>query len=325
MGAETPVQAAVAVDFAAIAKEASALEEPGASTETPAAPTEVAAVPPVEGEPVKPVEAPVEKKVEPAKTEKSSLEVNFEKLVAKQQEFRKETEASKPGIELANTLGVQNAQALAKALVTRNPLDALAAIGFSYKDVADAVIGKGGGEKKPVPKPGEAPPKPEQPQEVNLPPQVQEMLREHQQMKAERQRQSVEAEIKKVVTENAGKLKLVSGLDAVGEVTNVLEEMYARGGFPQGSTPQEIIRIAAEEAETRLARQKERWSKVLTPAEKPATVPPKATETPKQPAQDGGGQTLTNDLAAAAGSPPSTAFDLEATLKQLKDDPFLTK
>lgn len=327
-----PAQTEAPVDYAAIAKAAKAIPEPTAE-ELEAAKrqkTETGGEDMGEGDedeaPATPAAkaAPPAKPVEPPPAQKSELEVSFEKLVAKQQELRKETEVAKPGIELANTIGVQNAQALAKAIVSKNPLDALAAIGFSYTDVANAVIGKGG-EKKPV-----APQKPpEQEQPKNAPqrdPEVEAMLREHRAQKARQEQQAVETKIRELVKANP-KLELVNKLEAgTGEVVRVIEEMFARGGgkFPT-STIEETIRIAAEEAESRLLRQKEQWSKVLTVGEKAATVPPTtATETPK-PAQDGGGKTLTNSLSAPAGSAPSADFDIEAVISKFKNDPNLPR
>lgn len=328
-----PAQAEASVDYAAIAKAAKAIPEPTAEeleaakrqkTETGGEDTgegdedEAPAVPPA-------AKTTPEKPVEPPPAQKSELEVSFEKLVAKQQELRKEAEVAKPGIELANTIGVQNAQALAKAIVSKNPLDALAAIGFSYTDVANAVIGKGG-EKKPAAP--QKPPEQEQPKN-GVPvrdPEVEAMLREHRAQKARQEQQAVESKIRELVKANP-KLELVNKLDAgTGEVVRVIEEMFVRGGgkFPT-STIEETIRIAAEEAESRLLRQKEQWSKVLTVGEKAATVSPTtATETPK-PAQDGGGKTLTNSLSAPAGSAPSADFDIEAVISKFKNDPNLPR
>jgi hypothetical protein len=309
---------ATPIDYAAIAKDTSALEEAQESetSETPAEPAKAA-----EGEaPAKPTEAakPAEPKAEePAK---SDLELNFEKLVRKQSEFRKEVDEAKPGIELTKVIGAPSAQALNKAIAMKDPLSALAAIGFSVKDVTNAFIG---GEKPKAPvKPAEKPA--DAPAQSTLPPEVQEMLNEHKQMKATAQRQAVGNEIKRVVGEGKEKFPLLTNLEAFEEVNVVIEEMYSRGGFPQGASPQEVIRIAAEEAESRLGRQKAKWSKVLTPAAAGATVPPKAPETPKQPAQESGGQT-NKPAAVPAGSPSHAGFDREAAIAELKNDPFLLK
>jgi len=312
MGTENSPTPAVSEvpDYAAIAK---GMDAP---TEAPAEQKPVEAAP-------APVEKPAEQKPpEPPKTDEKPdfTEKGFEKLVLKQQELRKATEAAKPGIELANMLGAPNAQALAKALATKDPLAALAALGISYGEVARAITGAG---KPPEQKPAEQ--KPPEPQAMKLPPEVEEMMRDYKQMKANQQRAQLDSEIKRVVGLNAAKLKLVTGLEATDSVWEVLNEMHARGGFPSTDI-EENIRIAAEEAEARLTKQSARWSKVLTPAQEAAqNQVARATETPASPASDGGGKTLNNRLTAPAANPAPTTFDPEEIIQQLAKDPNLRK
>lgn len=267
----------------------------------------------------KPVEKPVEAKPEgeekpkgeekPAeKGEGDPFKRGFEQLVKQQKELREAREASKHGFELAEVVSPAQAAALKTALAKGDKLGVMNALGISYTDIASAMVGASKGE---APKPPAEKPQEEQKPVAVLPPEVQEVVAAYKQMQAQQQKQTIDTAIKDVITKNATKLKHVAGLEAVDEVSAVLEEMYRRAGGLPSNDPVENIRIAAEEAESRLARQAARWSKVLTPATDSATIPSgKAPVTPVSPAQSSGGKTLTNKLGAPAPSTtPSDNLD----------------
>lgn len=279
----------------------------------------------------KPVESKDEKKEEPKSEEKPKAEEpkgddepfknGFEKLVKAQKQFRDEKEAAKHGFELAEVVTPSQAAALKAALAKGDKLGVMTALGISYTDIAQAVVGASKGE---APKPPAQPAK-ETPAEQarrialeNLPPEVQQIVQAYNKSQQLATEQQVKSAIKEVITAHAPKLKHVAGLEAVDEVSAVMEEMFQRaGGFPSDD-PREVIRIAAEEAELRLSRQAQKWAKVLTPSGESATIPTsKAPVTPDSPAQSSGGKTLTNNLGASASRPSPAALDPESLYRDI--------
>jgi len=318
--AETPSSPA-AIDYSAIANEM--------PSEAPAEPASEKKPAPVESSPAteaKPEEKPAEAKQEEAPGDDNPFKSGFEKLVKQQKELREQREAAKHGFELAEVVSPAQALALKTALSKGDKLGVMTALGISYTDIAQAVVGASKGEPpKPPAQPAKESPA-EQAQRIaleSLPPQVQEVVTAYKRQQQVAVEQQVKSAIKEVITAHASKLKHVSGLEAVEEVSAVMEEMFARaGGFPSND-PRENIRIAAEEAELRLARQAQRWAKVLTPAEESQNIPAsKAPVKPDSPAQSSGGKTLTNNLGAVASkSPPlnteSLIRDIASELSKL--------
>lgn len=308
---------AASIDYADIAK--------GFPVEEAAAPEKKVEAEPEERKPEEPKtdekkeEPKVEEKKEEAKAEDEPFKNGFEKLVRAQKQFRDEREAAKHGFELADIVTPAQAASLKAALVKGDKLGVMTALGISYTDIAQAVVGASKGEA----------PKPVQPKETpaeqakrialeSLPPEVQQVVQAYGRMQAQQTEQQVKAAIKEVITAHAPKLKHVAGLDAIDEVSAVLEEMFSRTGGLPSEDPRETIRIAAEEAELRLSRQASRWAKVLTPAGTSATIPAsKAPVTPDSPAQSSGGKTLTNGLGASASRSPPAALDPESLYRDI--------
>ena len=309
-----------AIDYSAIAKEAVAVEK-NADQQLQQQGEQAPKVNDV-GEPV--VEQPkteAAKPVEVVAEEPAFVKKGFEQLVKKQAEFRETTEKSKHGIELAQVLDAPKAAALKAALEKKDVLGTLSALGISYTDVAHAISGvKGKPPEKTPEKPAERP---------QTDPEIESMKATFRAAQQQQLKNNIESAAKKVIAEQAAKLPYVSGMEATDEVLAVLDELWARGGnsFPSND-PMENLRIAAEEAEIRLARQYSRFEKVKKPLTKVAesvSVPTsQATETPVSPAHGSGGTTLTNKLSAPAQSVPDE-FNIESVYAELGKDPNMRK
>jgi hypothetical protein len=245
----------------------------------------------------------------------------FDKLLQQQSALRQEKEQAKHGFELAKTFSPSQAQALAQAAQSRDPMALLAAAGFSYTDVVQKMTGV---QKAPEVKQPDARPS-------NIPAEVQAQLDELKQFKQEMTQQRAQFQARQ--TENAVLSKIkevvkgeafshIEGLEDHAGVMGVLNEIFNKtGGFPSDDAV-ENIKIAAEEYERRLRENAARYAKLqkpLTTSVAPASTVPEATRESGSTATVESGKTLTNRFAAPSASPQP--FNSEAVLAELAADP----
>lgn len=315
-------------DYAALAKELPTTAEP---TPAPAAP------PPSEAAPAEPTEQKVEQKVEqkeaPPAEEKigvgTPFEKGFEQLTKRTHALRLREEAVKPLESLAKAVNPVQAQALAKALASGDPMAAMTALGFSYADIAARVAGA---PAKPPEKPAEEPTE----QDKNAPaedPELAAIKASWRAQQAAQQKQVILDGIKNVVTQAAEKFKTVAGLEDYAGVSSIIDEMWiASHPDPKLRTlpsdnALENIAIAAEEYERRLTSgevplTKKQWEKLqnLTKAPSSASTPTEATrERPGNAQVSSGSKTLTNKTAAppASAAPRPSEPDYAALAREL--------
>jgi hypothetical protein len=239
------------------------------------------------------------------------LKRSFEKLAKEKEALRKEADTIKPYMEMLKAIPPHSLQALARAAQSGDPMALLAAAGYSYADVAKRVVT---GESTPP-----APQKTEERPAGALPPEVQGEIAE---LRAYVQRQQQQELMQRVKAAVPPSLKHINGLEAHDLIVRYVNDFAARTGSPPGETFEESVAIAAEAVEAHLAREAQRWAKVLTPGQSPGTVPSEALRTPPQ--QPGQSvpvpKTPTNAAAAPASAKPEPTTRDER-LKALLNDP----
>jgi hypothetical protein len=259
-------------------------------SETPAA----TPAPTTSAEPPKPPE--------PAKDDLPALL----KIAKEKDAVRKAKEEIAPHASMLKRFTPQQLQRLADAAASENPVAALAAMGFTHAQYNAAVAGL----KKEQPAPESAPGAP--------PPEVLTLKQELEAIKAERENEKLQASRQQFLSHTEKLLKddsKFSHLSALGEwqsVERVILQHIEETGSPPGETLDETIRLAAEVVEHRLKKEAERWQKVLTGFQKPASTPPsKAPESPQTGSETP--RTLTNantSAPAAVRAAPKTRAEI---------------
>lgn len=318
--------APAAPDYASIAKEMPTI------TEEPAQP---AAAPPASVE--QKTEAPqteekVEQKTEAPQAEEklgvgTPFEKGFEQLTKRTHALRLREEAVKPLETLGKAVSPVQAQALARALASGDPMAAMTALGFSYADIAARVAGA---PAKTPEKPAEEPEA--QPEARNEDPELAAIKAHFRTQQQVQQKAAILDGIKSVVTGAAEKFKTVAGLEDFDGVRNIIDEMWvASHPDPKLRTlpsdnALENIAIAAEEYERRLTSgevplTKKQWEKLqnLTKGTSSVSTPSEATRDRPGHAPVSAAKTLTNRTAAppAAVAPRPREPDYAALAREL--------
>ena len=263
-------------------------------------------------------EAPAEQKqteakfVEPAKGEDKS----FDKLLKEKKALREKEEALKPMREAAKAFDPGTLAAIAKAKESGDPLAALAALGYSYADLAKRMAG--------VKEPEKAPEKPaELPEPVkNLQSEVAVLKQELAERRSREAQSALMEGVKNFVTEKD--FPHVAKLEEHNAVLAYLSRFYAETGTYPAETFKENVEIAAQAVERALAAQAKKWERVLTPKPAPVTVPVEGSrESSPSVGKESTGKTLTNSQSTtiqAVGPEPKSREEL---FKQLAADPTL--
>lgn len=301
------------IDYAAIAKD---MPSPAPATEKPAA-APAATTTEQPGE--KPAEGTAEPENKPAAEGAGTpFEKGFARLATAQAEFRQVKEAAKHGISLARIVTPVQAAALERALAAGDKLGVMTALNISYADIAASVAGAPPKppEKKPEDgKPGEPPAKEEDPELV--------AMKEHwKQTQMAQQKTVILGGIKDVVMKAADKFKHIAGLEDFEGVRSIIDSMWdpEAKAFVGGASGVEVIQIAAEEYERRLASgevtlTKKQWEKMqnLTAAPGSGSTTPEATRERPGTAPVSTAKTLTNKAGAttvpAATRPAGPDYD----------------
>lgn len=263
-------------------------------------PSELAAAFEKEGiVPAKDTPPPPVAEAKPVASEKAISEKTEEvpqllKIAQERSALRKEVESVKPYMEALKVFSPQEAQRLAQARAQGNPVAALAALGFTHEQYTNALLGSA---------PPPAADKTEKPAVEN--PELATLRAELQALKAEREnektqtaRQQAMSQMKTILSADT-KFKHLNGLENYDAVERVLIDFHSQHGTLPGSTFEESVKMAAEVVEAGLAKEAEKWSKVLTVS--PTSAPLSAQKAPESPPSTGTVQhrTLTNSNTTA--------------------------
>lgn len=305
-GNGTPAPAAPAAPAATPAPEAAQGTDHLAAAvallkETPAedgAPPEVSKADPPKADP--PADPPPPKKDDP-------FAARFAEFAKAQRELRVEREAFKAeqrDREEHWRRQTADFDVIRKAKESASPIQALQALGYSYEQATDEVLGK-------------YQPKTKQPEAPKQDPELVEMKRELQQLKAERdaeRERAAVASFRSAMVEKAKsggeKYQLVDAADAYDEAVGLVVSHFQTHGELPGGTSEAAIEMALDFVERRLDGLSERvltTSKVRSRLQPPAAPKPAAPAAGPQATTARSPSTLTNTLAAAA--PPRTAQD----------------
>lgn len=268
-----------------------ALKEEGLVTETPPAPEPAAAAPP---------------ESTPVKDPDPKIEDGLTRLARKSAELRQAQQKVQPVIGALENLPPGTAQALAKAIASKDPVSILASLGITHQEYERSAI------ERPAPPPEVDPVK----AELQA---LREQLAAVQQDRAETYREKAQQSIKATIAANAEQFKYLGAVGDVAQVENIVVDFYQRHGRLPGETFEESVLLAAEEVESRLAKEAQRWRKVLTPEAAASNVPiakaPEASPAPRA-------APLTNRNAVEPGATPQkTPQTREERLALLESDP----
>ncbi len=245
-----------------------------------------------------PAEPP--KPPEPAKEDLPAL-----LRIAKEKDaVRKAREEIAPHASMLKRFTPQQLQRLADAAASENPVAALAALGFTHSQYNAAVAGL----KKTEEQPETSAPAPEV---LTLKQELEALKQEREQEKLQASRQQFLAHTEKLLKDNP-KFTHLSTLGEWQSVERVILQHIEETGTPPGETLDETVLLAAEVVEHRLKKEAERWRKVLTGFQTPAsTQPPKASESPQTGSETP--RTLTNantSAPAAVRAAPKTRAEI---------------
>lgn len=234
------------------------------------------------------------------------VEDGLTKLARKSAELRQQQQKVQPVIGALEGLPPGTAQALAKAIASKDPVSVLSALGFTHKEYESAAI------ERP-----EAPPPPDPVQaEIRA---LKEQIAAMQQDRAEAYREKAQARMKAAIEAKASEFKYLTQVGELAQVENVILDFHQRYGRLPGDTFEESVLLAAEEVESRLAKEAQRWGKVLTPAPVASNIPtakaPEASPAPRA-------APLTNRTASEPGATPKQSLQTkEDRLSALENDP----
>lgn len=227
---------------------------------------------------------------------------------------RKAAEAQKPKEEFLRAFTPQEAERLAQARLSGDPVAALQALGFTHQQYNARLAGIAQ--------------EPEKAAEDDAPPVVKTLQQELAALKAEREREKVEATRREFLSRTQSLLKddpKFSHINALGDFESIeaaVIDHHRRYGELPGDTLEESIKLAAEVVEYNLKQQAEKWKKVLTPSSTPAPVAAKAPESQPS-AGTVATRTLTNantTAPAAVRTVPKSREEVIAALVEGRDD-----
>lgn len=252
--------------------------------------------------------------VKPPEPEKTPdfLKTSFDKLAIEKAELRKQREELKAAQEQASKL-----KDIEKAMQSGDPMAWLAAGGFKYSQVVDAVLG-GKSLDKDTPAP-----KQEQPQSNK---ELESLKAEVQALRAERARENVVSKVTQAAHGDTEKFKYVNHLHAEGMAQNYLENYFSKTGeLPIPGDLDGSIKVALEAVETHLRKQAEQFKPLLTSTPEPVKVVDKAAESALKSAvgepESQARKTLQNNLTAPRSAPttrpePRTPEDYQKMAKE---------
>ena len=252
----------------------------------------------------------------PAKTEDLPALL---KIARERDAFRKEVEPLKPYVEALKVLSPTEAQRLAQARQSGDPVAALAALGFTHQQYTQKLLAMPPEDAK-----TEEPPKasPDLSELQTLKQEVAALKAEREQAQIQQSRAGLLAQMKTIVKDNP-KFDLINKTEDVEGIERVLLQYHTQYGTLPGSTMEESVLLAAEMYEAQLKKEADRWQKVLTGFKEGAPVNP--AKAPESPPSAGTVQTrtLTNantSAPAAVRTVPKTREEIIAAIIEGRDE-----
>ena len=232
------------------------------------------------------------------------------KIAKARDALRKQQESVAPHLELLKAFSPQEAQRIAQARSSGDPVAALAALGFTHSQYTAKLLGEKP-EESAVP-------------EKNVAPEYDSPRQEIQALKAERENERVGVQRKEALGKMADILKdnpkftTINSMKDYEGIEKVLIQYWTENGNTlPADTFEESVALAAEVHEANLRKEAERWRGVLTGFKEAAPVAAKAPESPRPGTESP--RTLTNAMstapAAARTAPKSREELLERIVK----------
>jgi hypothetical protein len=254
----------------------------------------------------------------PVATQKTEELPALLKIAKERDAFRKEVEPLKPYMEALKVLSPTEAQRLAQARQSGDPVAALAALGFTHQQYTQKLL-----SLPPTPEEGQKAEAPEPTSEIQVIKQELAALKaEREQAQIQQSRAGLLAQMKNIVKDNP-KFDLINKTEDVEGIERVLLQYHTQHGTLPGSTMEESVLLAAEMYESHLKKEADRWQKVLTGFKESAPV--SATKAPEPPPSAGTVQTrtLTNantTAPAAVRTVPKTREEIIAAIIEGRDE-----
>lgn len=228
------------------------------------------------------------------------------KIAREKDAFRKEKEAVAPHLDMLKAFSPQEAQRLAQARASGDPVAALAALGFTHSQYTQRLVGM-----KPEEKPADAPAPEASPKLSALEQELAALKAERENERAQANRREAFSKMETVLKDNP-KFSHVSTLKEFEAVERVILQHWNKFGELPGATFEESVALAAEVVEADLKKQAEKYRPLLTTSSSSAQVSSKAPESPR-PASESP-RTLTNANTTA----PAAARTTPRTLEEIK-------
>lgn len=264
---------------------------------------------------------------EPAKPPPEPEIPVLERIARREKALREERQQVAPYIDALKVLPPDRVQALTKALASRDPVSALASLGFSHAEYTNRLLDGATPGTPPAKADPKAPPAPVAAIDPELKAEIEELRQFKQQYQAEKAQQAQKEVLTRVadVVKANPKFKYLAGLEDYQQVIDTVQKYYTETGkLPGDSFPESVV-MAAEVVEARLAKMAEKFGKLLTPAPPPATVP--AQKAPESHLPSAGSEvprTLNNGLASTpAPVRPAPQTHEERIAALLSDPTFL--
>ena len=254
--------------------------------------------------------APVVAKEVPKQEIKPSVKEELPALARIAQErdaFRKEMEANKPHLEALRAIPPHTVSAIAKAIASGDPVSLLAAAGMTHAQYNARLLGA----KDPEVEEKEAAPSGNKDIEA-LRQELAALKQERDSEKLQSSRSQMLNQMKEILKDSP-KFETINGLEDFEGVERVLIAYHNTHGSLPGETLKESVELAAELYEAQLKKEAERWSKVLTKGQPPASVPSKAPESPSA------GTVVSRTLTNANTSAPAVPRTVPKTRQEIID------
>lgn len=227
----------------------------------------------------------------------------------------KEFESAKPYVEALKAIPPHQAQAIARAIQSGDPVSLIAAAGMTHSQYNARLLGmadkaEGGEETKPVDKVAEL--------EAKL------AAFEHakEQERLQSSRQQMLGQMRDILKDNP-KFKAINSLGDYEGVEQALIRYHSQYGQLPGNTLEESVTLAAELHEYELSQYAEKFRPLLTPGTQNAVVAETRAPDARPAPSIEGPRTLTNSNTTAPAVPkkaPKTRAEIMAAIIAGRDD-----
>ena len=214
------------------------------------------------------------------------------KIAQRSAALRKQKEEAGPHLDMLKVFSPQEAQRLAAARASGDPVAALAALGFTHSQYVNKLT-----NTKAEPEPEEKPAG--NPEMVTLRQELAALKAERDGEKFQVSRQEVFGKMKEVTKDNP-KFASINSLNDHAGIERVLLAYWAEHGALPADTFEESVILAAEVHEADLRKQAERYRPLLTTAPPSVQVALKAPESPRTGSESPRTLTNANTTAPAA-------------------------